>query len=248
MAIDSVLLFVVMRGLWHWPAWLAACILGLFLVPDLAFFSANALKILHGGWFPLLIGIAVFVLLSTWQRGRQILFQRLRPGAIAVEPFLDSIKIHPPTRVPGTAVFMTTSTEGVPHALLHNLNHNKVLHERNVLLTVATDEIPRVPEEERIEVQPLGGDFFRVKVRYGFKDDPDIPRALQLAKRFGLEFNLMETSFFLSRETLIPTVAPGMALWRERLFVGMARNAGTVTGYFKLPTNRVVELGTQIEL
>jgi KUP system potassium uptake protein len=248
MAIDSVLIFFVMRKLWNWPLVLALPVSAVFLAIDLSFFSANLLKILSGGWFPVVVGILVFIVLSTWKRGREILFERLRPGAIALEPFIRSITQHPPARVPGTAVFLTASQEGVPHALLHNLNHNKVLHERVVLLTVRAEDIPHVPDEQRVEAHSLGDDFYRLTVHYGFKDEPDLPAALELAGSQGMEFNLLETSFFLSRQTLVPTASPGMALWREKLFAAMSRNAASATAFFKIPTNRVVELGTRIEL
>ena len=251
MAIDSILIFFVMRKLWNWPLLLALPISAAFLTVDLAFFSANLPKIPDGGWFPVVVGIVVFVLLSTWKRGREILFQRLRPGAIALEPFIKSITEHPPLRVPGTAVFLTAGQEGVPHALLHNLNHNKVLHERVVLLTVRSEDIPHVPDSQRVEVQPLGHDFYRLTVHYGFKDEPDLPAALELATaQHSMQFNMLETSFFLSRQTLVPTPAniPGMALWREKLFAAMSRNAASATVFFKIPTNRVVELGARIEL
>ena len=248
MAIDTVLAFVLMRRLWHWPLWIAVPLLLVFLTIDLSFFSANAIKLFHGGWFPIVVAIALFTLLVTWKRGRQLLMERLSPGAIPIEPFIQSVTAHPPTRVPGTAVFLTAAAEGVPHALLHNLNHNKVLHDRIVLLTVSTIDIPHVPDEERIEILPLGSEFFRVVVRYGFKDDPDVPRALGLAAAKGLKFQMMETSFFLSRQTLIPKVGPGMALWQEKLFALMSRNASSATTFFKIPANRVVELGTRIEL
>ena len=248
MAIDTVLAFVLMRRLWHWPLWIAVPLLLVFLTIDLSFFSANAIKLFHGGWFPIVVAIALFTLLVTWKRGRQLLMERLSPGAIPIEPFIQSVTAHPPTRVPGTAVFLTAASEGVPHALLHNLNHNKVLHERIVLLTVSTSDIPHVPDEERIEIQPLGSDFYRAVVRYGFKDDPDVPRALGFASAKGFKFAMMETSFFLSRQTLIPKVGPGMALWREKLFALMSRNASSATTFFKIPANRVVELGTRIEL
>jgi KUP system potassium uptake protein len=195
------------------------------------------------------VGIVVFVLLSTWKRGREVLFERLRPGAIPVEPFLKSITAHPPLRVPGIAVFLTASQEGVPHAMLHNLNHNKVLHERVVLLTVRSEDIPHVAEEQRVDIAPLGSEFYRVTVHYGFKDEPDLPAALEQAlKKGGLEFNIMETSFFMSRQTLVPTPTAGMAMWREKLFATMSRNAASATAFFKIPTNRVVELGARIEL
>ncbi len=249
MAIDSILVFFVMRRLWRWPLWIALPLPAAFLFIDLSFFSANLVKILDGGWFPVVVGVVVFVLLSTWKRGREILFERLRPGAIPLAPFIKSITDHPPVRVPGTAVFLTASQEGVPHAMLHNLNHNKVLHERVVLLTVRSEDIPHVSDEQRVDVEPLGHEFHRVTVHYGFKDEPDLPEALALAaKHRGIEFNMMETSFFLSRQTLVPTPSPGMALWREKLFAVMSRNAASATAFFKIPTNRVVELGTRIEL
>jgi KUP system potassium uptake protein len=248
MAIDSVLIFFVMRKLWNWPLAFALPVSAAFLFIDLAFFSANLFKILSGGWFPVIVGIVVFIVLSTWKRGREILFERLRPGAIALQPFIRSITEHPPARVPGTAVFLTATQEGVPHALLHNLNHNKVLHERVVLLTVRAEDIPHVADEQRVKIEPLGDDFYRFTVHYGFKDEPDLPAALELASKQGMEFNLLETSFFLSRQTLVPTPSPGMALWREKLFAAMSRNASSATAFFKIPTNRVVELGTRIEL
>ncbi len=248
MAIDSVLIFFVMRQLWRWPLVAALPVSAAFLLVDLSFFSANVVKIIDGGWFPVLVGIIVFILLSTWKRGRELLFQKLRPGAIALEPFIKSIVAHPPARVPGTAVFLTASQEGVPHAMLHNLNHNKVLHERVVLLTVRSEDIPHVRDDQRLEVEPLGHEFYRVIVHYGFKDEPDLPRALELAGSKGLEFSMMETSFFLSRQTLVANEAHGMALWREKLFAAMSRNAASATVFFKIPTNRVVELGTRIEL
>ena len=249
MAIDSLLIFFVMRKLWNWSLWVALPISAFFLFIDLSFFSANVLKIFEGGWFPVVVGVVVFVLLSTWKRGREILFAKLHPGAIPLDPFIKSITQHPPVRVPGTAVFLTASQEGVPHALLHNLNHNKVLHERVVLLTVRSEDIPHVPDSQRIDVAPLGHDFFRVTVHYGFKDEPDLPAALEGCKCKGLEFSMMETSFFLSRQTLVPMPdEPGMAFWREKLFAAMSRNATSATVFFKIPSNRVVELGTRIEL
>ena len=248
MAIDTVLAFVLMRRLWHWPLWIAVPLLLIFLTIDLSFFSANAIKLFQGGWFPIVVAIALFILLVTWKRGRKLLMERLAPGAIPIEPFIRSVTSHPPTRVSGTAVFLTAAAEGVPHALLHNLNHNKVLHERIVLLTVSVSDIPHVGDEDRIEVQSLGSDFYRVIVHYGFKDDPDVPGALELAALKGLTFRMMETSFFLSRQTLIPKIGPGMALWQEKLFALMSRNASSATTFFKIPANRVVELGTRIEL
>jgi KUP system potassium uptake protein len=248
MAIDTVLAFFLMTRHWGWSRWVAVPLLVIFLTIDLSFFSANAVKLLHGGWFPIVVAAALFLLLSTWRRGRALLMRRLAPGAIAVEPFIQSISLHPPARVPGTAVFLTAATEGVPHALLHNLNHNKVLHERIVLLTVQSMDIPHVGDEERLEVQELASGFYRMIVKYGFKDTPDVPAALELAGKHGLEFSMMETSFFLSRQTLVPISGEGMPLWREKLFAAMARNASSATVFFNIPANRVVELGTRIEI
>jgi len=248
MAIDTILGFVLIRKLWNWPLWTALPMLILYLIIDFSLLGANAIKLFHGGWFPVVVGIGLFTLLATWKAGRQLLVERLAPGAIPMEPFIQSVTAHPPTRVSGTAVFLTGASEGVPHALLHNLNHNKVLHERIVLLTVETRDIPHVADADQIEILPLGTDFYRMIVHYGFKDEPDVPRALELAAAKGMKFEMMETSFFLSRQTLIPKVGPGMALWREKLFAVMSRNASSATTFFKIPANRVVELGTRIEL
>ncbi len=248
MAIDTILAFVVVRALWGWNWTLTIAGMALFLTIDLAFFGANALKIWDGGWVPIVIAIATFSWMATWKRGRGLLLDRMRELAIATEPFLDGIGKHPPQRIPGTAVFLTTRREGVPHSMLHNLKHNKVLHDRVVFLTVQFLDIPHVPNAERVEVAPLPHHFWSVLVRYGFADEPNIPRALELCAAHDLEISMMNTSFFLSRETLIPASRPGMALWRVLLFIGMARNATSVTAYFHIPTNRVVELGTQIEI
>ncbi len=248
MLIDTVLGFVVVISLWRWNRLLAVVGLIGFLTVDLGFFFATSLKIVEGGWFPLLVGIAVFTLLSTWKRGRQLLLQRLQSGAIALQPFIESLVAHPPARVHGTAVFLTASKDGVPHALLHNLAHNKVLHERVVFLTVLIENRPYVPASERVEIEDLGHDFYRLMVHYGFKDEPDIPAALALCAAKGLEFDMMDTSFFLSRETIIATGLPGMAPWREQLFIHMARNAESAMAFFRIPTNRVIELGSQVEI
>ncbi|HSV16943.1 MAG TPA: potassium transporter Kup [Casimicrobiaceae bacterium] len=248
MMIDSILIFVVMRRLWSWPLAAAIAIaIPLFLV-DLTFLTSNAHKIPEGGWFPLLIGGIVFTLLTTWKRGRAVLMHRLAEDAMPLDVFIQSIEASPPTRVPGTAVFLTSTQNRVPHALLHNLKHNKVLHERVVFLTIVTRDIPFVPDEERFEIKSLGCDFYRMTADYGFKEDPDVPEMLEDCGRKGFSFDMMETSFFVSRETLIATVTPGMALWRERLFVSMSKNATKASEFFQIPTNRVVELGTQVEL
>jgi KUP system potassium uptake protein len=248
MLIDTVLIFFVMRRLWNWslPAALAIALpLGAI---DLAFLASNSLKIPDGGWFPLLVGGMVFTLLTTWKRGRVILMQRLAEDAMPLDLFIPSIEAAPPTRVPGTAVFLTSTPDRVPHALLHNLKHNKVLHDRVVFLTVVTRDIPYVVDDERFEVAPLGAMFYRMYAYYGFKEDPDVPALLEATGRKGFAFDMMETSFFVSRETLIATKIPGMAIWRERLFASMSKNAVKASDFFHVPTNRVVELGTQVEL
>jgi len=248
MLIDSVLIFFVMRRIWHWSLPAAIAIALPLALVDCAFLASNGLKIPAGGWFPLLIGGIVFTLLTTWKRGRGLLMHRLAEEAMPLDIFVDSISAAPPMRVPGTAVFLTSTPESVPHALLHNLKHNKVLHERVVFLTIVVRDYPYVSEDDRLDIAPLGADFYRIYVYYGFKDDPDVPEALALATRRGFVFDMMDTSFFLSRETLIPTRVPGMAMWRERLFTSMSKNAVKASDFFGVPTNRVVELGTQVEL
>ncbi len=248
MLIDTLLAFFVVRTLWRWNLLVSVLAFSLLLAVDLSYFAANNLKIPHGGWFPLSLGAFMFIILSTWKRGREILFSRLQSQAIDLKPFLADMAAYPPTRVPGTAVFLNANAAAVPHAMLHNLAHNKVLHERVVFLTVKFADVPHVPSKDRSEVELLGNDFYRVFIHYGFKDEPNIPQALADCRGYGVPFHLLETSFFLIRETLIPTQMPGMALWREKLFASMARNAGSATAYFRIPTNRVVELGTQIEI
>lgn len=247
MLITTIQFTVVMFLTWRMKPLLAAAIAaGLFAV-DVTFFASNATKIPSGGWFPLLIGATAFILLTTWKTGRQILFKCMADGALPVDTFLSSLNPNI-TRVPGTAVYLSGTSIGVPHALLHNLKHNKVLHERVIFLTAATEEIPHIPEGHRIEIQHLGRRFYRVIVRYGFMDEANIPGALRIAAQHNIEINEMETSFFLGRETVIPSRRPGMALWRESLFAWMSRNATSAMQFFGLPPNRVVELGTQVEI
>ncbi len=248
MLIDSILIFVVMRRLWKWPMWLSVAIAAPLTFIDLMFLASNSIKIEGGGWFPLVIGAIVFTLLTTWKRGRALLMDRLSTDALPLDVFIQSIEVSPPVRVEGTAVFMTSTQDRVPHALLHNLKHNKVLHHRVVMLTVVMRDIPYVDVEDRLEIKTLGCDFYQMLAYYGFKQDPDVPELLEEAGRRGFPFEMMETSFFVSRETLIPTVSTGMALWRERLFVSMSKNAVKASEFFQIPTNRVVELGTQVEL
>jgi KUP system potassium uptake protein len=248
MVIATLLAAVVFRKVWGWSLLNTGLLVGLFLVIDLAFFSANLLKIMDGGWFPLLIGIVIFTVMSTWKRGRGLLLDRLKKEAMALDPFIESVASHPPTRVPGNAIFLTQNPEGVPHSLLHNLKHNKVLHERVVLLTVKIEDIPHTEPEDRIKVEDLTSGFYRVMVYYGFKDDPDIPAEIETLKDQGIELDTMSTSFFIGKESLIATRDSEMAYWREKLFVGMFRNADSITNHFNLPPNRVIELGAQVTL
>jgi KUP system potassium uptake protein len=248
MMIDTVLAFVVVRGLWKWNMVQATLFLVVFLAVDMAFFSANLVKVLAGGWFPLVIGAAIFTLLTTWKRGRDILNERIRSDTMPLALFIQSMFHDPPPRVSGTAVFMTTWIDGVPRALLHNLLHNKVLHDRVLLMKVDTADVPYVPEAERLQLTELDFGFHQLRIRYGFKDEPDIPAELARCKELGMRFDIMETSFFLGRESLVSRVGSGMARWREKLFIVLFRNAGSAADYFKIPPNRVVELGTQVEL
>jgi KUP system potassium uptake protein len=248
MAITTILFFFVARERWGWSAARAGAVAGVFLVIDLAFLGANVLKIPHGGWVPLVIGAAVFTLLTTWKKGRQLLAERMQERTLPRELFLESLMRHPPHRVPGTSVFMYGGSTGTPPALLHNLKHNRVLHERVVFLTIRTEEVPYVAEAERASVEEIGHGLWQVVLRYGFLEDADIPEALRTLGHPELPFRPMETTYFLGRETLIATRRRGMALWRERLFAVMSRNARPATAFFRLPPNRVVELGAQVEL
>jgi KUP system potassium uptake protein len=249
MLVDTLLTFFVIRYMWNYP--LVVCIFAtvFFATIDAAFFSATLLKIADGGWFPLAIGACVFATMTTWRRGREILFKRLEEGSVPLQGFLESLFRDPPHRVPGTAIFLTAAPDAVPHALLHNLNHNKVLHERVVFLTVEVRDVPWVAFTDRVSVESLGHGCWRVRVRYGFMNRPDVTRALELCSALGLEFDMMETSFFLSRQKIVPTAGGvGMAFWRDRVFAAMARNAGNVTDYFNIPTNRVIELGSRVQI
>lgn len=248
MMIDTLLAFFVVSRLWRWGRLSSLVFLAVFLFVDMAFFSANLVKILVGGWFPLLIGALIFTLLTTWKRGRMLLARRVRVDTIPLDIFIQSMFHDPPPRVSGTAVFMTTWIDGVPRALLHNLLHNKVLHERVMLLKVEVADVPHVPEHERIVLTGLDYGFYQLQIHYGFKDEPDIPFELARCAEFGLHLDMMETSFFLGRETLVCRDAEGMARWRFKLFTVMFRNAGSAADYFRIPPNRVVEMGTQVEL
>ncbi|WP_348693577.1 potassium transporter Kup [Duganella fentianensis] len=248
MLCTTVLTFFVTRYRWNMPLLLCLGATGFFLTMDVLLFSASTLKLFHGGWFPLLLGAVLFTIMLTWKRGRSLVFQNLQKHAIPLEDFLSSLFVAPPTRVYGTAIFLRGESDGVPHALLHNLSHNKVLHERVVFFTVHVVEEPWVPADDQVKITELGHQCYQLNVHYGFKDEPDIPKALAQCERLGMTFDMMETSFFIARQTVISTPGSGMATWREHLFVAMSRNARGAADYYQIPTNRVIELGTQVEI
>jgi len=246
MVITSLLAGIVFHHIWGWSKLRTGALIALFLAVDISFFTANVLKIPDGGWVPLVIGIFIFTLMLTWKTGRSLLYQTLKNDAMELTPFIEAIGQHPPTRVPGTALFMTPNPDGVPHAMLHNLKHNKVLHEQVVILTVRFLEFPHTSLEERVSVEALPHQFYRVTVNYGFKDEPDLPRDLELCATKGCKLDPMDTSFFIGKEILIAHEGSEMAYWRKKIFIGLFRSAETITNQFKLPPNRVVELGSQV--
>jgi KUP system potassium uptake protein len=247
MVITTLLAAIVFHEIWGWSKLRTGALALLFLSIDLSLFGANVLKIPDGGWVPLLIGIVIFTLMLTWKTGRGLLYSRLKSDAMALDSFIEVVGAHPPARVPGTALFMTPNPEGVPSALLHNLKHNKVLHEKIVVLTVRFTDYPHTSNEERVAVETLPHGFNRVTINYGFKDEPDLPRDLLLCKEDGLLLDPMDTSFFIGKEILKANDATGMAYWRKKIFIGLFRSAETITNQFKLPPNRVVELGAQVK-
>lgn len=248
MLCTTLLVSAVILLLWRWPKVLAIPLLAVFLLVDVVFFAANVPKILGGGAVPMIVGILLFGLMTTWKRGRQLVLERLDEHALVLRDFIASIALQPPHRVAGTAVFLTSRVDVVPHALLHNLLHNQVLHERVMLLTVLYEDRPRVPLAERFELDAYDQGFYRVRLRFGFLEAPDIPQALAQLSEKGLDCPPMQTTYFLSRETVIPSERIGMAMWRERLFAVLQKNAGSSLGFFRLPVNRVIELGTQVEI
>ncbi|MGB7372877.1 potassium transporter Kup [Pontixanthobacter sp.] len=245
--IDTLLMAVLLVGVWKWKWWYAAPVVILFLIVDGAYFAANLTKVPDGGWFPLLVGAIAFTLLTTWARGRKLMRERMGEVALPMEIFAKSAK-NSATRVPGTAIFMASAKGGVPSALLHNIKHNRVLHERVVILTVEIAEIPYVDPDGRCEYHDLGDGFFRAVLHYGFMEETNVPEGLKKMDRCGGEFDMMQTSFFLSRQTLLPSDKPGMPIWREKIFAWMLRNSATAMEFFRLPTNRVVELGSQVRI
>ena len=250
MLVTTTLTFFVIFYGWKLPLALCIAATSMFLVVDLALFSASIIKVFDGGWLPVVISLIVFTIMTTWRKGRDILFTRLRSSSVPLDVLLPSLFIAPPIRVPGTAIFLTATPEATPHALLHNLNHNKVLHERVVFLTVDVCNMPWIDMKDACEIEDMGNNCYRVIIHFGFMNQPNIVQALKACEPKGLTFNIMETSFFLSREKIVPvaTIASGMPMWREHLFAAMARNAGTAVDHFNIPTNRVIELGTQVEI
>ncbi|MDG5749653.1 potassium transporter Kup [Qipengyuania sp. XHP0211] len=245
--IDTILMGVLFVGVWKWKWWVALPIVVFFLIVDGAYFAANLVKVPDGGWFPLVVGLVAFTLLTTWARGRRLMRERMSETALPIEIFAKSAK-NSATRVPGTAIFMASQTAGVPSALLHNIKHNKVLHERVIILTVLIADSPYVESDKRCEIHDLGDGFYRAILHYGFMQETNVPEGLKEMERCGGKFDMMHTSFFLSRQTLLASDKPGMPIWREKIFAWMLRNAATAMDFFRLPTNRVVELGSQVEI
>jgi KUP system potassium uptake protein len=248
MLITTILTFFVIRYAWKYPLWLCVAATGIFFIIDLAFWASNMLKLFDGGWFPLVIGGAIFTLMATWKDGRRLLSEKQKAEGLDLKGFLEAVFLSPPTRVEGTAVFLSADKGTVPNALLHNLKHNKVLHEHNLFVTVRAHEVPWIGLDKRTEIEPLGHDCWQVTLNFGFKNDPDVPLALQALKGRGCMLDAMQTSYFLSRDVVIPTVGGGMAEWREKLFAQMHHNAGAAADFLSLPNNAVVELGSKVEI
>jgi len=249
MLTTTILFYFAARRLWNWPRWGAALLCGFFIVLEGILCTANLLKIAHGGWFPLVVAAIVFVLLTTWKTGRRVLGERLRSSFIPLTLFLEDMERAAPLRVPGTAVFLSSNAEATPLSLLHNLKHNRVLHQSVIFLTIQTEDVPHVSAQQRVQLEKLREGFHRVIARYGFMEDPNVPEVLEQCRPLGLQLDWMNTTFFLSRETIIASKSPrGMALWREKLFAFLSRNAQRPTDFFRIPANRVVELGMQVEM
>lgn len=248
MLITTMMTFFVVRFGWKYPWWLCVAATGFFFMVDVVFFSANIVKIFDGGWFPVAIGGLVFLLMMTWKQGRELMRERMRDDAIDLKSFLEAVFVSPPMRVQGTAVFLVAEQGLTPNALLHNLKHNKVLHDTNLFVTVRNHEVPWIGFDKRCEIEPLGHDCWQVTLNFGFKNEPDVPEALSLLRTRGVQLDDMETSYFLSRDIVIPTFGSGMMMWREKLFASMHRNASGAADFLSLPTNRVVELGSKVEI
>jgi KUP system potassium uptake protein len=246
MVVTALMAIIVIWRVWRWPAIAAVALILPFLLIDLTFLSANMLKIVEGGWMPLALGALVMVVMYTWRRGSRLLFEKTRRLETPLESLVASLEKKPPQRVPGTAVFLTGDPSSAPTALMHSLKHYKVLHEKNVILTIETADTPRVDPTERVRIEPVGETFLCVVLRFGFMETPNVPKALAIARKLGWQFDIMSTSFFLSRRSLKPSAQSGMPHWQDRLFIGLTRAANDATDYFQIPTGRVVEVGTQV--
>jgi KUP system potassium uptake protein len=248
MVVDGLVAFIVIWKLWHWKLWQVLLVIVPLVVVDVTFFSANLLKLFDGAWAPLLFGTAMVLTILTWRRGSRLLAEKTRRTEVPIDTLVSSLEKKPPHLAPGTAVFLTSAPDFAPTALLHNLKHNKVLHENNVILTVDTADTPRVPEDERVRITPISPHFRKVTLRFGYMEQPNIPKALAVARKLGWQFDIMSTSFFLSRRSLKPATRSGMPRWQDRLYIGLARTASDATDYFQIPTGRVVEIGTQVTI
>jgi len=246
MIVTTCMAFIVMRRLWKWSLPQALCFLVPFLTLDVTFLSANALRFFSGGWLPVLIGAALFLVMATWVRGSQILTEKTRRDSVPLADLMEILRARAPHRAPGTAIFLTSDPDMTPVALMHNLKHNKVLHERNVVLTVRTADAPRLAEDDRVKIEKVNDDFKKVTITYGFMESPNLPKALAVCRKQGLKFDIMATSFFLGRRSIVPSANSGMPLWQDRLFIYLMRNAANPTDFFKIPPGRVVELGAQV--
>ncbi len=246
MLVDGLMAFLVIWRVWKWSVWGTAALMVPFILIDFTFLGANLLKVPQGGWVPLVIGGFLFTVMLTWHRGARILANKTRRLEMPVKELIDMLEKSPPHRVPGTAVFLTAHPDSAPTALLHSLKHYKVLHEHNVILSIATENIPRVAPEDRVEIEPAGDKFMRVVLHFGFMERPNVPKALAIARKLGWTFDIMSTSFFLSRRSVRPDAKSGMPAWQDRLFIFLAQNADDASSYFQLPTDRVVEIGTQV--
>ena len=246
MFVDTLLFYVIVRSLWKRPVWQAALAAGSFGILDIVFISSNLLKIPQGAWLPLVLGAGLVVIMWTWNRGAGILTEKTRRDSVPLLELAEILKARAPHRAPGTAIFLTSDPDMAPVALMHNLKHNKVLHEKNIILTIEVAETPRVKEDDRIRIEPIDDDFKKIVIRYGFMESPNVPKALGLCRKLGLKFDIMATSFFLGRRSVVPSAQSGMPLWQDKLFIFLMKNAANPTDFYKIPPGRVVELGTQV--
>ena len=248
MVVDGLLGFIVIWKLWQWKWWQAALLILPFVLIDSTFLSANMLKLFDGAWVPLLFAGVMVLMMWTWRRGTRILANKTRKTEVPLDLLLRSLEKKPPHRVPGTAVFLTSDPNSAPTALMHNLKHNKILHEQNVILTISTADTPRVPQEDRVSMTSVSTHFLKVTLNFGYMEQPNVPKALAIARKQGWSFDIMSTSFFLSRRALKPSASSGMPIWQDRLFIGLAKSASDATDFFQIPTGRVVEVGTQVTI